>query len=120
MDHDIREKNEDTYLKTFENCVRSKTFGCFGECTAKCMMDEMGFSRPCANCMGASADCGFDNCKWTCLASSGEKCEKCLIEECRPAFIKCSGFSFPNKSLMAISKIMPSPKQKPSPKPKKK
>ena len=86
------------------------------------MRKMMGFSQPCADCMGVGATCAYDNCYWKICRPQGtdsEECNKCIEKNCKADFIKCSGFSFPTAMIAKqIMKIPPTPKPKPGPKAK--
>ena len=109
-------------LKTTNECTETSTFGCTGECLANCMRERLGFSQPCADCMGDGATCAYDNCYWKSCRLYGKdshECKKCIEKKCRPDFIKCSGFSFPTAVIAnQIMDVKPTPKPKPVPKEK--
>ncbi|MCA9508822.1 MAG: hypothetical protein KC505_10420 [Myxococcales bacterium] len=75
--------------------------------TARCLQqkylnqkNESLLSNSCADCFGKFAQCGYDNCYWTCAPSFGtsENCEKCGWKHCGNGLETCLGFSRSNLS----------------------
>ena len=117
-----KEKTDEVIQETARECSETSTYGCIGECLARCMRKGLGFSQPCADCMGDCVTCAYDNCYWmNCIryGKDSHECKICIEKKCRPDFIKCSGFSFPTTDIAnLIMEVKPGPKPKPFPKSK--
>jgi len=117
-----KEKTDEVIQETARECSETSTYGCIRDCLARCMRKGLGFSQPCADCMGDGATCAYNNCYWTSCIRYGKdshECKKCIEKKCRPDFIKCSGFSFPTTDIAnLIMEVKPGPKPKPFPKSK--
>merc|ERR1719189_741827 len=62
-------------------------------CVKDCAMTLRGFSPSCAGCFQTVAQCGMDNCKWSCLGGLSERCKSCIQQECSDNFDTCTGFA---------------------------
>merc|ERR1712087_722856 len=75
--------------------VRGIVISCIGQ-SQSCVtgkVQNMGFSSPCASCVGTMGTCAKDNCKFTCTWNGfkSEACKSCTVDYCYDALVSCTG-----------------------------
>jgi Copper type II ascorbate-dependent monooxygenase, C-terminal domain len=62
------------------------------ECTASCLVEDVGLSPACAACNGSNVACGARECLVECVAdSASEPCRTCVEANCAAEYHRCTG-----------------------------
>ena len=61
------------------------------KCVSDKFKDDLGYTPPCSQCMGALAQCTKNKCLMVCLGTNEDACNTCVTDGCSPAFNACSG-----------------------------
>lgn len=80
-----------------QDVISDCSLGCgFGEdvdqCTADCLVENLGLSEACALCWGGTFACLVENCLDICIAEpAGDACKACFKDPCMVELSDCSG-----------------------------
>jgi len=77
-----------------------------GSCVSDCIATTDGYTKDCAGCFGALAQCTKDHCLLQCLGGNTPACTACVVKAgCDKDFSTCSGLTPPSQSPM--EELMP-------------
>jgi len=80
-----------------------------GSCVSDCIATTDGYTKDCAGCFGALAQCTKDHCLLQCLGGNTPACAACVIKAgCNTDFSTCSGVKPPSEAPIGSTQaIMP-------------
>jgi len=98
------EADQATWLRggreSFEADMQQCAGDCLGApfCVTQCI-HKKGYSDSCARCFAGSSSCVVAHCLFQCMGGhESSACFNCSRDNCRPGFVKCSGFILLNAS----------------------
>ena len=80
----------------FRSIVQSCAQDCLGRsnCTSRCIQNDTGLSEGCSDCFGDTVECIASKCFVPCLKPESNDCQKCALDNCLPALLKCTGCDY--------------------------
>jgi hypothetical protein len=71
-------------------------------CVASCIASDQGLSSACSGCYAEFEACVVESCSSDCPGQGGNVCMSCEVENCRAAFMTCSGLDHVPPNILTL------------------